>query len=86
MKKEHHVTWIKLRAEIIKRFHDTYNEGKINFSMSYAIKQAEAELNNSLSNNMFILDIEEMLTLPADSCVELARERQTWKLKNLLGV
>jgi hypothetical protein len=86
MKKQNHPTWVSLRAEVIKHFHDTYNKGKINFSMAYAIIQAEAELKNSLINGMFILDIEEMLTLPVNTCVELARERQTWKLKNLLGV
>ena len=86
MKEEHHLTWVKLRAEVIKHFHDTYNKGKINFSMPYAIKLAEAELKNSLSNGLFILDIEEMLLLSLDTCVELARERQTWKLKTLLGV
>ena len=86
MKKQNHPTWVKLRAEVIKHFHDTYNKGKINFSMPYAIKLAEAELKNSLSNGLFILDIEEMLLLSLDTCVELARERQTWKLKNLLHV
>jgi hypothetical protein len=86
MKKNHHPTWVKLRAEVIKHFHDTYNKGKINFSMPYAVKLAEAELKNSLSNGLFILHIEEMLMLSLDTCVELARERQTWKLKTLLGV
>ena len=86
MEKQHRPTWVKLRAEVIKHFHNTYNKGKINFSMAYAIKQAEAELNNSLANGLFILDIEEMLLLPLENCVELARERQTWKLKTLLNV
>jgi hypothetical protein len=86
MKEEHHPIWVKLRAEVIKHFHDTYNKGKINFSMPYAVKLAEAELKNSLSNGLFILHIEEMLMLSLDTCVELARERQTWKLKTLLGV
>ena len=42
MKKQNHATWVSLRAEVIKHFHDTYNKGKINFSMAYAIIQAEA--------------------------------------------
>jgi hypothetical protein len=54
--------------------------------MPYAIKLAEAELKNSLSNGLFILHIEEMLMLSLDTCVELAAERQTCKLKTLLGV
>jgi hypothetical protein len=86
MKKNHHPTWVKLRAEVIKHFHDTHNKGKINFSMPYAINLAEAELKNSLSNGLFILHIEEMLMLSLDTCVELAAERQTCKLKTLFGI
>jgi len=86
MKKNHHPTWVKLRAEVIKHFHDTHNKDKINFSMPYAIKLAEAELKNSLSNGLFILHIEEMLMLSLDTCVELAAERQTCKLKTLFGI
>jgi hypothetical protein len=86
MKEEHHPTWIKLRAEVIKHFHDTENEGKFKngFSMAMAIKLAEVELKTSLSSGNFVLTIEEMLLHSLDNCVIIAQNRIRENLKRFL--
>lgn len=86
MKEEHQAIWIKLRAEVIKHFYDTENEGKFKngFSMPMAIKLAEVELKTSLSSGNFILSIEEMLLHSLDKCVIIAQNRIREKLKRFL--
>ena len=86
MNKEHQEIWIKLRAEVIKHFHDTENADKFKggFSIFVATKIAEAELENSLKDKFFVLTIEEMLLLSLDECVELVHERLLNKFKELL--
>jgi hypothetical protein len=87
MKEEHHPIWVKLRAEVIKHFHDTYNAGKFNkigFDMSYAIKIAQSELKNALINGNFLLTIDEMLMCTLDECVQLVIDRHAAFLKKLI--
>jgi hypothetical protein len=88
MKEEHHPTWIKLRAEVIKHFHDTENEGKFKngFSMAMAIKLAEVELKTSLKSGDWILTIEEMLLHSLDKCVIIAQSRIRKKIMRFINM
>jgi hypothetical protein len=83
MKKEHLPIWIKLRAEVIKHFHDTHNKDKFigGYPLDFATILAEHEI------GIFdtpILSIDEMLLLSLDECVEIAIQRNIDKTKELL--
>lgn len=86
MNNEHNKVWIKLRAEIIKHFHDTenFNLFKGKFPIDVAEKIAECELNESLETGWFILSIEEMLTLSEKDCIALASKRLLEQIKKAI--
>lgn len=87
MKEEHHPIWIKLRAEVIKHFHDKFNEGKFTcgFNMLYAIKIAESELKNSLIDGDFLITIDELLLYSLDECLEIVTHRQSEFIKKIIS-
>jgi hypothetical protein len=87
MKEEHHPIWVKLRAELIKHFHDKFNPGKFRygFDMLYAIKIAESELKNSLVDSEFIITIDELLLYTLDECLEIITERQSAFIKKIIS-
>lgn len=88
LKPENYPLWIKLRAEVIKHFHDTYNPDKFTgqgYNMLYAIKVAESELKNSIIDQNFIISLDEMLLNSLDECVELVVKRQNEYIKRLIS-
>lgn len=86
MNKEHYNLWVKLRAEIIKHFHDTENADLFNgnFPEYVAVKIAEAELDESLQTGWYILSIEEMLTLSPTECTNVASQRIYEQIKKAI--
>ena len=83
MKKEHLPIWIKLRAEVIKHYHDTFNKDKFigGYPLDFAKLLAEHEVG---VYEIPILSLNEMLLLSLDECVELANERTFEKKKELI--
>lgn len=88
LKPENYALWIKLRAEVIKHFHDTYNRNKFTgegYNMLYAIKIAESELKNSIIDQEFIISLDEMLLNSLDECVTMVIERQNKYIQRLIS-
>jgi hypothetical protein len=83
MKKEHLPIWIKLRAEVIKHYHDTFNKDKFigGYPLDFAKLLAEHEVGVFETP---ILSLEEMLLLSLDECVELSVERNLDKTREII--
>lgn len=86
MKKQHQQIWINVRAEVIKHFHDTRNEGMFKGGFSYEVAQklAQAELAESLNTKWFILSLDEMLLKDLEECACLAESRIVEKIKHFI--
>jgi hypothetical protein len=85
---DNYALWIKLRAEVIKHFHDTHNIDKFTgqgYNMLYALKVAESELKNCITDQDFIISLDEMLLNSLDECVELVISRQNEHIKRIIN-
>lgn len=78
--------YIKLKAEILKYWHDTRNAGKFinGFSQEMANKLAENDFKISKDRKWFDLSLEEMLTLEPEECCLLKEERTKVKIKEFV--
>jgi hypothetical protein len=68
---------IQINAEVIKRFHDTRNEGKFisDFPYEQALKNATIELKNDLIRGDMTITIDELLSYSIDDCVIIRLNR-----------
>jgi len=81
--------YINIRAEVIKHWQDTRNEGKFNgggFCIKQARKLAEKEMYADLQAGYFRITIDELLLLSLEECCHLIESRNQTFVKLLLSI
>lgn len=78
--------WIKLRAELIVKFHEINNPGKFvgGYALELAVKIATNQLAYDLKANKLRITLEDMLLKSDEDCLALLRGQMKDKLFEVL--
>jgi hypothetical protein len=79
---------IKIRAEVIKHWHDTRNKGKFinGFCQKQALKLAERDFDNDLKADFMRITTDELLLNSVEDCCVLIENRSKKFVKTLLSI
>jgi hypothetical protein len=90
MKENEKQIYIKIRAEVIKHFHDTRNAGKFKgedgFCIKHAMKLEEKELSADIKTGYMRITLDELLLNSLEDCFQLIQERNKTFVKLLLEI
>ena len=89
MKDSEKQIYIKIRAEVIKYWHDTRNAGKFNgdgFCIKHATKLAEKELSADLQAGYMRITLDELLLNTLEECCQIIQRRNQTFVKLLLEI